>query len=158
MGNLMLPEVRTLLERKGDTHVCKCVCVCVMRETQKEKGVGRERDLTIEDRQDWPQQQKPHPISLFGRKIPLWVTGRQFWAAPTSQAHLLLPRAACGAWGREGSVCHSLRCPFRSSCLLLYPYPLPNPASFFWILCLCSPKHLLEATGLSPPRVWAQEI
>ena len=64
----MLPEVRTLLERKGDTHVCKCVCVCVcvcvMREILREKGVGRKRDLTIEDQYDWPQQQKPHPIFI----------------------------------------------------------------------------------------------
>ena len=52
----MLPEVCTLLERKGDTHVCKCVCVCVcvcvMREILREKGVGRKRDLTIEDQYD----------------------------------------------------------------------------------------------------------
>ena len=44
---LMLPEVRTLLERKGHTHVCKCVCVCVCvcdeRDTQRERGGEKER-------------------------------------------------------------------------------------------------------------------
>ena len=41
------PEVRTLLERKGHTHVCKCVCVCVCvcdeRDTQRERGGEKER-------------------------------------------------------------------------------------------------------------------
>ena len=35
-----------------------------MREIHREKGVGRKRDLTIEDQYDWPQQQKPHPIFI----------------------------------------------------------------------------------------------
>ena len=145
-------------------NVCVCVCVYDERDTERERGGERERS---NNRRSIGLTTTTKASSYFhcsGGKFHSESQAGSSGQLPPRKLRLLslllllLPRAAYGAWGREGSVCHSLRCPFRSSCLLLYPYPLPNPANFFRILCLCSPKHLLEATGLSPPRVWAQEI